>query len=262
MSNVTTVPYTKFGYEMKNYLGKNHHVYFDSFFSSVTLMKLLLMNNTYACATTRSSRKEWPTELKYPKKLRLQRGESRNLQSGKVTATVWHDNREICILQTNCDPNKKVYVQRKTGKGNKQTMGSCPHSVALYTKYMGGVDRADQRRCYYDLGRKTKKWWKYLFAFVLNTAIVNSFILYKETNSPSNTRHGVTQKNFRLALYRQMIGNFSSRKVIGRKRILPMNTFSQRQQHSLVKIVGRKKVCAYYSSKKRKTPAGRSIETS
>lgn len=106
------------------------------------------------------------------------------------------------------------------------------------------------------------KWWKYLFAFVVNTAIVNSFILYKETNSPSNTRHGVTQKNFRLALYRQMIGKFSSRKVIGRKRILPMSTFSQRQQHSLVKIVGRKKVCAYCSSKKRKTPAGRSIETS
>lgn len=61
-------------------------------------------------------------------------------------------------------------------------------------------------------------WWKYIFTFVINTSIVNSFILYKETNSPSRTKHGATQKLFPLALYKQIMGNFSSRKVIGRKR--------------------------------------------
>ncbi|KAG8239742.1 hypothetical protein J437_LFUL018438 [Ladona fulva] len=77
---------------LEKQLGLNHHVYFDSFFSSVGLVNTLYDNKTYACATTRPTRKEWPTELKFLKKLKLKRGESKNLQRGKVTATVWHDN--------------------------------------------------------------------------------------------------------------------------------------------------------------------------
>ncbi|KAG8229421.1 hypothetical protein J437_LFUL000942 [Ladona fulva] len=47
-----------------------------------------------------------------------------------------------------------------------------------------------------------------------------SFLRYMlgETNSPSFSRHGPTQKDFRLALYKQMIGNFTSRKISGCKR--------------------------------------------
>ncbi|KAG8239658.1 hypothetical protein J437_LFUL019355, partial [Ladona fulva] len=156
---------------LEKQLGLNHHVYFDSFFSSVGLMNILYDNKTYACATTRPTRKEWPTELKFPKKLKLKRGESKRLQRGKVKATVWHDNRNICMLSTNWDPNSSVSVPRKTGIGNKQIKIPCPQSVMLYTKFMGGVDRADQFRSYYGFGRTTKKWWKYLFAFVVNTAI-------------------------------------------------------------------------------------------
>ncbi|KAG8235788.1 hypothetical protein J437_LFUL016120 [Ladona fulva] len=56
--------------------------------TNVGLMNTLYDNKTYACATTRPTRKEWPTELKFPKKLKLNRGESKSLQRGKVTATI------------------------------------------------------------------------------------------------------------------------------------------------------------------------------
>ncbi|KAG8237593.1 hypothetical protein J437_LFUL003322 [Ladona fulva] len=56
-------------------------------------------------------------------------------------------------------------------RGNEQIKIPRPESVMLYTTFMGGVDRVDQFRSYYDFGRTTKKWWKYLFAFVVNTAI-------------------------------------------------------------------------------------------
>ncbi|KAG8222113.1 hypothetical protein J437_LFUL002109 [Ladona fulva] len=65
---------------LKKQLGLNHHV--------VRLMNTLYDNKTYACATTRPTRKEWPTELKFPKKLKLNRGESKSLQRRKVTATM------------------------------------------------------------------------------------------------------------------------------------------------------------------------------
>ncbi|KAG8228744.1 hypothetical protein J437_LFUL009612, partial [Ladona fulva] len=157
---------------LEKQLGLNHNVYYDSFFSSVGLMNTLYNNKTYACTTTRPTRKEWPTELNFPKKLKLKRGEIKSLPRGKVTATVWHDNRNICMLSTNCDPDSSISVSRKTGVGNKQIKIPCPQSVMLYTKSMGGVDRADQFRSYYGFGRTTKKWWKYLFAFVVNTAIM------------------------------------------------------------------------------------------
>ena len=37
----------------------------------------------------------------------------------------------------------------------------CPQSIANYTKYMGGVDLADQNRSYYGVGRESKKFWRY-----------------------------------------------------------------------------------------------------
>ncbi|KAG8235826.1 hypothetical protein J437_LFUL016087 [Ladona fulva] len=174
---------------LEKQLGLNHYV--------VGLMNALYDNKTYVCATTRQTHKEWPTELKFPKKLKLKRGESKSLQRGKVTSM----------------------------------------SVMLYTKCMGGVDRADQFRSYYGFGRTTKKWWKYLFAFVVNTAIVNSYILFKETTSLSFSRHGPTQKDFRLALYKQMIGNFTSRKISCHKRTLPFASSSTKYMEEKKRVL-------------------------
>ena len=38
---------------IRPFMNKNHHVYFDNFFSSVTLLEHLETNDTYACATVR-----------------------------------------------------------------------------------------------------------------------------------------------------------------------------------------------------------------
>ena len=35
---------------IRPFMNKNHHVYFDNFFSSVTLLEQLETNDTYACA--------------------------------------------------------------------------------------------------------------------------------------------------------------------------------------------------------------------
>jgi hypothetical protein len=68
-------------------------------------------------------------------------------------------------------------VKRKTGKGNKVEI-PCPQAIINYSKYMGGVDISDQKREYYELGRSSKKWSNFIFHFVINVCVVNSFILY------------------------------------------------------------------------------------
>ena len=44
-------------------LQKNHHVYFDNYFSSVPLMEYLKTKNVFACATIKSNRKYLPNNL-------------------------------------------------------------------------------------------------------------------------------------------------------------------------------------------------------
>ena len=42
---------------------------------------------------------------------------------------------------------------------------------------MRGVDHGDQRIGYYNLGRWSKKWWKRVFACLVECNVLNAFIL-------------------------------------------------------------------------------------
>jgi hypothetical protein len=43
---------------------------------------------------------------------------------------------------------------------------------------MNGVDNMNQNISYYAYERKTKKWWKKIFNFILEISINNAYILY------------------------------------------------------------------------------------
>ena len=44
--------------------GKNHHVFFDNFFTSEELLQDLVEDGIFACGTARKDRKGFPDELK------------------------------------------------------------------------------------------------------------------------------------------------------------------------------------------------------
>ncbi|KAG8237948.1 hypothetical protein J437_LFUL016293 [Ladona fulva] len=105
------------------------------FLSCVNVVRSLLQNKTYACATSQPSRKKWPMQLKLIKSLKLKRGKFKCFQSSGVTATVWCDKRDICELSTNFDPKESMSILRKTGNGNERLAISCPVSIVNYTKF-------------------------------------------------------------------------------------------------------------------------------
>ena len=52
---------------------------------------------------------------------------------------------------------------------------------------MNGVDIADQYTVYYSFICKTVKWWRKRFFWMLETVVVNSYILYRDsTSSPKS----------------------------------------------------------------------------
>ena len=56
-----------------------------------------------------------------------------------------------------------------------------------YNTHMMGVDRLDQLTSYYCFLRKSVKWWRKVFFWLTEVAVVNSYILYK--NTPHQAGH-------------------------------------------------------------------------
>ena len=58
---------------------------------------------------------------------------------------------------------------------------SKPSVVKEYNHSMNGVDIADQLTVFYSFVRKTRKWWRKLFFYLLEVSTVNSYLLYKHS---------------------------------------------------------------------------------
>ena len=192
---------------------KNHRVFCDNFFSSPALFDELLRHGLYACGTVRCDRREFPSELKG---LKLSRGEHAYMQRESLSAVVWKDKRQVSILSTLTDPDSTATVRRKEKDGSQTTL-SCPTAITAYNTHMAGVDRVDQLRRYYTLRLKCMKNYKYMFTFILDTAITNAYILYSKHSSAPKP---VKQKEFRLILAESLIGDYCGRQRIGRPRSL------------------------------------------
>ena len=140
------------------------------------------------------------------------RGDSLTVQAGKVVASAWMDRKVVMLMSTTCQPSESGTVQRKQKDGSRVEV-PCPASIILYNKFMGGVDRGDQLRGYYRCRTKSRKFYKYIFFFLLDVAITNAHILMK-TSTSSCPFKGV--KSFRIQLAKDLIGEYCSRRRRGR----------------------------------------------
>ena len=91
----------------------------------------------------------------------------RVVQSGRTErASPWKDKKLVHHLSTLSDPMVEMRADRRAGA---QILNlPQPQCVHQYNAFMGGVDRHDQHRAKYDVGRKGKKAWRYLFCFFFN----------------------------------------------------------------------------------------------
>lgn len=239
------------------YMNKNHHIYFDNFFSSVTLLEHLETNGTYACATVRCNRRDLPQCARE----KLRPGEKVVSQKGCVVFTKWHDKRDVSVISSNCSPLAvDVVVSRRNQNVSK------PAVVDLYNKHMGGVDRADQIRQYYSVGRSSYKWYRYLFWFLIDISICDSFILYNSYRAGQG-QGKVKQLLFRTNLAKQLIGGFSSAASAThstkRHKIENLSLeVENANRHFIERINGRKKVCVQCRRVGRRTEGGHKVQSS
>ena len=101
-----------------------------------------------------------------------------------LLAIKWMDKKQVNIISTCSQPIVEEVSRRSKAVGQGRQNVTIPSAVLDYNKNMNDVDLADQYRAYYSVGRSGSKWWRYCFWFLVQTSIVNAYLLYRRANLP------------------------------------------------------------------------------
>ncbi|CAG8793134.1 24728_t:CDS:2, partial [Cetraspora pellucida] len=171
------------------------NIYMDNFFSSINLYQFLREKGFGACGT-------WDHLI--------------GVVVDDVLSFLWIDNSPVTMLTTihKIDGqdskikknHRKPYEASTNYKNIRSVFGDevrkvIPILVAVddYNHYMGRVDIADQLRSYYSTQLTIFRVWVPLFFWLLDTAIINSYLICKKLNIAEE------HKAFRFALIRDLI---------------------------------------------------------
>ena len=131
----------------------------------------------------------------------------------------------------------------KAPGGKKQVAVSKP--VLADNTSMGGGDLADQHHSYYPVGRPSVRCWRYICWWLLQTAMVSSFIIWSQSHQPAPTRKGKCHVDFRLDVLRQLCKGNSVRRRDGPQTVSQAGvTISQPLSHATEWFPGSKKNCS------------------
>jgi hypothetical protein len=226
-------------------------LYFDNFFTSSELLKLLKEKKIFACGTVRCDRKDLPTDLKKDKE--MERGEIDCRQADGIYVVKWMDNRSVLLLTTISRPDNIITVERREkGKAEKKKV-TCPTVIQEYNNFMGGVDIMDQKKCSYGIDRGSKiKYYLRPFHDLLDIAVNNAYVVYQKLNPSSKLKSITFRRNIALSL----IGDYSSRKhsihsFLNRHRASQIYANEDKSKRHLPDISETRKRCKNCSEKKR-----------
>ncbi|CAH1989787.1 unnamed protein product [Acanthoscelides obtectus] len=146
----------------------------DNWYTSIDLAKRLMDRQTYLIGTLRKNRRGLPKDL-VNKKLKC--GEIAALQNQDgVTVIFWNDKRNVLMLSTK-HSNTTVDTTNRRQKTVKK-----PEAIVAYSSGKSSFDVSDQMTAYQTPLRRAFKWYRKLAVeIILNTGMVNAWIMYKET---------------------------------------------------------------------------------
>jgi hypothetical protein len=128
--------------------------------------------------------------------MKLKRGDICVRTRADLTAILWRDKRDICMLTKIHDASAEGNFCIDGGKVIK------PQIVMDYNRHMGYVDKGDRMANSYSIGRRTFKWTKKLFFHLLDLAIPKSYVLHSSCGSKK-----ISHRHFRFTLVRNMLAH-------------------------------------------------------
>ena len=165
-------------------------IYFDNFFTSISLIQQLTAKQYRATGTIRLNRvPDYPFGEK-KELMKKPRGfmVSATDENSGITICSWKDNNIVTV-------GSNVYGVEplKTAQKGKQSV-MMPNCIAKYNEGMLGVDLSDWKTQKYRIGIKSKKWYFSIFTHALDVALVNVHAIY---NMIHGSNEAVDLLNFR-----------------------------------------------------------------
>jgi len=189
-------------------------LYIDNFFSSPELFDVLAKKQFYCCGTVRRNRGGMPQELA-PKTSKLKRGDIRIRTRADLTAVLWRDKRDICMLTNIHGVPAEGNFSSERGKAIELQI------VMDYNHHMGYVDKCDRMTVRYSISCRTFKWMKKLFFQLLDLAILNSYILRSLCWGKK-----ISRRDFRYTLMMNMLAHAEPEQRVPRPLGRPPNVES------------------------------------
>ena len=156
------------------------------YYTSIPLTDALLAKETLFTGTAMKNRKELPPVIQ-DKQLSVAAGETRAFRDGRLLALAWRaesKKKPLIMLSSSGSAQPVVVTTRRGTAVNK------PAVVNSYNHNMNGVDVADQLTVFYSFVRKTRKWWRKLFFYLMEVSVVNSYLLYRQTSAQPRNHLG------------------------------------------------------------------------
>ena len=215
---------------VSHYLGKGHHVFADRFYSSIPLVQTLAEQQTHFTGTIMKNRIDLPDAIRA--RFTLADDATMQFRCERLMVIAWRAKSKkspVIMISSACSAGM-TEVQNRKGQRVKK-----PVAVHTYNNSMNGVDRNDQYCTYYSFLRRTLKWWRKMFFYLLECATVNS-ILHKEACLGAGAKP-LTSLDFRRSVIEDLVQDHlqqsGSHPSAGRPRLGPTPIRLNRRLHLL-----------------------------
>ena len=188
-------------------------LYTDNYYTSPQLFLTLYKKGVNCCGTARTNRKGFPKVL--VKKKKENRGYYDYRSNGPLLAVAWFDRKYVYFITTmhRAETTEPCTIRRRNQDGSRLDV-PCPPLLPDYQQYMRGVDRGDQLVGFYNVGRRSRKWWKRCFSYLLECSLLNAYVLHGLAYPHLHQAKGRKKFDFlqfRLEVATSLINNFCSR---------------------------------------------------
>jgi len=156
--------------------------------------------------------------LKKRKRGKVPKGYYEYLSSGSLLAAVWYDRRFVYFVSTLHKAERDGDTIPRHAQDGSIIDVPCPPLLPDYQQYMRDVDRGDQLIGCYNMGRRSKKWWKRAFSYPIECSLLNAYILekYAKPHLYDESNKGRDFLSFTIDVAHQLIGSGRYREKAGR----------------------------------------------
>ncbi|XP_050024907.2 piggyBac transposable element-derived protein 2-like [Dermacentor andersoni] len=216
---------------LKERLDYCFHVFFDNFFSSLKLVRMLSSMGVKCTGTVRDNRIENCPILTQKEMKSKNRGfyDYKVDAESEIIVCRWKDNSTVTVVSNAHGVEPTQMVKRYSRENKSKVTVEQPFLISSYNGNMGGVDRLDENISKYRTAIRGKKWYSSLLTYLVDACVNNAFQLYRIGTTK-------TELTFRRTIAVSYMKSYGTKPLRGKSRqsLLEAQSRFDRIDHTVI----------------------------